>query len=469
MKALVEIIPTSEQLPIISNPTAGITIIRGAAGSGKTSTALLMLKQLSQFWKRHRERVGNIESVKILVLTFNRTLKGYISFLAKKQITNTENFEMEILTFGKWAINLTGCTNIISQYDKDSTILRFAFGSGFRFDTDFLCDEVTYCVGRYLREDLENYVDSKREGRGKSPRLEKPNRIKLLEDVIKPFEELKNNRNLKDWNDLAIDLINDPSKKIYDIIIVDESQDFSANEMRAIMKHANKNSTVVFVLDVAQKIYPRGWIWKEIGVDASKAKIFSLKENHRNTIEICALASPLLEGLELSDDGFIPNLKNCKKHGDLPRILSGTYSLQVDYIISYIKRTIDLKSESIVFAHPQGGKWFDHLRKQLELNNLEYVELTREDEWPNNDINIALITMNSAKGLEFDHVIILGLNADNTKHEQNESDTKLENLRRLLAMTITRARATVTLGYKAGEESSLFHYFKSGTFERITL
>lgn len=43
MKTLPPVTPTPEQLAIISNPIAGGQLIRGAAGSGKTTTALLML------------------------------------------------------------------------------------------------------------------------------------------------------------------------------------------------------------------------------------------------------------------------------------------------------------------------------------------------------------------------------------------------------------------------------------------
>jgi len=39
MKTLAQVIPTSEQLAIISHPRAGIQLIKGAAGSGKTTTA----------------------------------------------------------------------------------------------------------------------------------------------------------------------------------------------------------------------------------------------------------------------------------------------------------------------------------------------------------------------------------------------------------------------------------------------
>ncbi|MCX5876351.1 MAG: hypothetical protein NT087_08705 [Deltaproteobacteria bacterium] len=113
MKTLATVIPTAEQLPIISNPQAGVTLIRGAAGSGKTTTALLMLKQLSEFWVRHRERLGNFDPVRVLVLTYNRTLQGYISHLAKQQSPSSLQANIDVTTFGKWARKLVPYPDMI--------------------------------------------------------------------------------------------------------------------------------------------------------------------------------------------------------------------------------------------------------------------------------------------------------------------------------------------------------------------
>ena len=144
MKVLVDVPPTAEQLPIISNPQAGVTVIRGAAGSGKTTTALLMLKQLSEFWLRHRERNDDPNPIQILVLTYNRTLRGYISHLAEQQIMSHSQVKIDVSTFGKWSHELTGIENIIDGIQQKKKLTEF--GKGFHLSDNFLCDEADYCL-----------------------------------------------------------------------------------------------------------------------------------------------------------------------------------------------------------------------------------------------------------------------------------------------------------------------------------
>ena len=50
-----------------------------------------------------KNRFGDESPVRILLLTFNRTLSGYVRALAKEQLTDIKG-EIEIDTFAKWSM-----------------------------------------------------------------------------------------------------------------------------------------------------------------------------------------------------------------------------------------------------------------------------------------------------------------------------------------------------------------------------
>jgi superfamily I DNA/RNA helicase len=253
----------------------------------------------------------------------------------------------------------------------------------------------------------------------------------------------------------------------YDIVIIDEAQDFSANQIRAVIAHLNAEHALTLVVDTMQRLYPRGYNWSEAGIDLRRARLHRLQQNHRNTIETAKFAKGILEGLSVDDDGTLPDLDGAKRSGPIPKVITGKYSNQIAYAINHIKSSIDLENDSVAFLHPLG--WFSALKTQLSAGGLSYEEMTRQREWPTGKINIALCTMHSAKGLEFDHVMILGLNAQVTPHGPESDDHKRETLRRLLAMAVARARSSVIVGYKPGEASSLTAHFVAGTYEEIAL
>jgi superfamily I DNA/RNA helicase len=105
----------------------------------------------------------------------------------------------------------------------------------------------------------------------------------------------------------------------------------------------------------------------------------------------------------------------------------------------------------------------------LTANRIDFVDITRESDWPEGPVNVALSTFHSAKGLEFDYVFIIGFNDENTQHEDAELDDEVFVLRRLLAVAVARARKAVVVGYKPGEESRLTHYFAPGTFTQVNV
>jgi hypothetical protein len=80
MRTLRTITPTPEQLRILSRTTPGAEIIRGAAGSGKTTTALLRLKSLIGFFTNRKRRENDPSPVRILVLTYREDFAVGIRF-----------------------------------------------------------------------------------------------------------------------------------------------------------------------------------------------------------------------------------------------------------------------------------------------------------------------------------------------------------------------------------------------------
>lgn len=471
VKYLSVIEPTDEQLKLISNPPQGVEVIRGAAGSGKTTTALHRLKTaVGRFANRNR-RQGITSPVEVLVLTFNRTLKGYVSEIVEDQTKRiqtlgTANVNITVNTFSHWAKELIEARHGVQNiFDDDNRRARIEeLGASLGYSSSFLKDEVEYLLGRFLPEQFEDYIEIRRDGRGASPRVDKTDRRKILDNVIYPYTKLKKEKKVVDWNDMAILLAKENFHQ-YDIVIVDETQDFSANQLRAIANHLAEQHSLTFIVDTAQRIYARGFTWLEAGYTVRPQDTNVLSQNYRNTKEIAGLARGVLEGLQPDQDTALPLVENCRESGIIPRVLVGFYNDQVSYALDFIKRNVDLSEETVAFLHPVG--WFKYLEGELNKARLPYVRMTRRPAWPTGSENIALSTLASAKGLEFDYVFIIGLAQENFEHGDEHDDDLLVKFRKLLAMGIGRARKDVILGYKESDRPALIDFLDDTLYEEV--
>lgn len=467
MKTLPQVTATAEQLPLISQNRLGVEIIRGAAGSGKTSTALLRLRSLCLMFAARRARRSDLTSVRVLVLTFNRTLAGYVRNLAMHQIAPNAAVDLTIDTFGRWAMNTLNFPKV--EDDRARAELR-RLASGLRtLATDYIVKEVEYLLGRFEPRDLELYITTERTGRGLLPRVEQLMRRRILDEVVYPYLNWMSSSSVLDWNAVALKMAAETAPLAYDVVVVDESQDFSANQLRAIRTHLADEHAITFVIDTMQRIYARGFTWAEAGYDVRPERVHTLRANHRNTVEIATFAGAILNGIGVEGDGVLPNLVGATALGPKPVVIAGLYNEQVDWALNYVRREVDLANESVAFLKPRGGKWFAHVSEQLRARRIPFADITREAAWPQGPENVALSTFHSAKGLEFDHVIILGFNDENTPYVDAAMDDEVFVLRRLLAVAVARARKSVIVGYKAGAESALVQYFGTGTFDEIAL
>lgn len=356
--------PTAEQLPLISDNNLGIEVIRGAAGSGKTSTAILRLRSLAYMFEERREREGTTAPVKILVLTFNRTLRGYIRALVDDQIDGLKNTIVTIDTFSRWAMQHLGHPKVVDDASREAKIKQLG-RSLTALSAEYVVREVEYILGRFEPDLLDRYIATERTGRGTEPRVEGPLRRRILDEVIAPYRQWLADRRLLDWNDVAVAMASAPEQRGYNIVIVDESQDFSANQLRAIRHHIGSDHAVTFVIDTVQRIYARGFTWVEAGFNMRGARYRSLKENHRNTAEIAAFASGLLENMVVEEDGALPDLAAARRHGGTPTVIRGKYDLQAGWALAFIRGRVDSATETIAFLKPQGGGFFDRIRYHL--------------------------------------------------------------------------------------------------------
>ncbi len=461
MKLLTNVKPTPEQLKLFV-PDPQTMIIKGAAGSGKTTTCLLRLRIVIQRLAGLKARTGDDTPLRVLVFSYNRTLCAYISQLAESQKQYFSGAHVQISTFAKWAYSVLGVQRGQICEEWKGKYLSAGFANFPQSDT-FLENELEYVLGRFPHDSLTDYLENERTGRGLAPRFDGKRKEQFLHEVIYPYLETKKAHNELDFIDLAYNISKLPSPPTYDVVIIDEGQDFSANELRAIVNVLKEDHSFTMVIDSAQKIYSKSFLWREVGIKVGAENVFTLTQNFRNTKEIAQFIAPIIQGADLGGDfGALPSPDTCLRHGQKPDILEGKYSDQLSWVIENKIKTIDLTKESIAFLHPKG--WFNEIKKELRALGLPFVNLTKEEDWPEDNINIGFVTMHSSKGLEFDHVVIIGLNQEMTPHGTDAGDVFLDHYKRLLAMSCGRARETLTIGYKKEEMSTLVSYFDSATY-----
>ena len=103
------------------------------------------------------------------------------------------------------------------------------------------------------------------------------------------------------------------------------------------------------------------------------------------------------------------------------------------------QNVLELKAWINRMANGESGELADVIRR---LCLTDMLDRTKEDD---NNEQVSLMTLHAAKGLEFNHVFIVGVEEGILPHQNSQSAEGIEEERRLFYVGITRARRNLTL------------------------
>ena len=430
-----------EQDKLVRLDPRGHRLIRGVAGSGKTTIALYRAKYLSENY------LDMFTANKILVLTYNRTLVAFMSEQARELGLE----DVEISSFHGWAGNyLTqreiSISKVLSTWDEDQkTILRkartevqkrFQKHPILKRNSFFFAKEIEWMKGSRIL-DLETYLNAERQGR--PGRLNAEDR-KVVFAVFEQYQLETLQKKWLDYEDFALlalrsleddgsfkfreswriyeavprSLEDDGSFEPYTHIVVDEAQDLSKAELTVITKLVNRQTNSITLLaDVAQKIYDTSFTWRGVGINV-QGRTHTLNKNFRTTVEIAEAAYTLLEKdtdfVQNSEDYVKPEQINKDQHGCYP-IYRRFSSLEegTDYVVKEIKRlkeqtTCELSEMVILYPNQ---KSLLVIQERLKVHQIPNYSV-RLRGWNHEAEEVKLCTMHSIKGLEARVVFIWG-------------------------------------------------------------
>lgn len=456
-----------EQERIIRAKTSGQSLIRGVAGSGKTTVALFKLAAMQQ--------QKALENEKVLLVTYNRTLQKYMDYLCQVYDISLDKKRVEIKTIDSLITKRLNDylrkqgKEILCNIDNNNSVKRDYIKKALHKislqyppntllsekNLSFLMEEVDW-MRQCLYLTKEEYLQVDRLGRnsiGASRfRLTKdsPNREAIF-DLCTMYEKLLRQNHKTDYAFNAVWLYQmikegEIQPVQYKFIVVDESQDLSRVQLEIIrsLYMDSANSNIIFIADVAQSIYTNSWLskqsFKSVGFDMS-GKSNILSKNYRTTKQIAEAAYSLLNHdteLKNSDNYVEPEL--LERNGAKPRYrhFQNTEN-EFAYIVSEIKKCANIYPlRDIVVVAKENG-YLNSLKEYLLKHHVDAQMFRTLEKNQGNAFladTVKLLTLHAIKGLEAEVVFIAGMNEGIIPYSSEITDTE----RKLLYVGMTRAK-----------------------------
>jgi len=446
------------QRSLVERDWNGPVRVLGGAGTGKTVVAIHRAKWLI-------EHVFTDAHEKILFTTFTRNLAADIKENLAKICSAELMRRIEVVNLDRWVsafLRKNGYNYEVDYgrrskelWDKALTLAP----TELKLDDRFYREEWDRVIQPLGILSFSDYLKAKRVGRG--IRLTRQNR-KSIWPVFEEYRLLLNENGIREVDDAMRDasaiIQNKGNVLPYKSIIVDEAQDMSAQAfslIRQMIPGGEQKNDLFIVGDAHQRIYRHKVVLSQCGVNIL-GRGRRLKINYRTTEENRRWAVNVLKGIKFDDlDGGVDDQKGYKSliHGVMP-IVKNTDSFQeeMNYIAGYLDKVE--QNDGSLNGICLVARTHDLLKQYegaLKARGKGTYFIRRSEAEDRRKPGIRLATMHRVKGLEFERIVIAGVNdgivplrgewsKTNDSVIKNESDI---HERALLYVAATRAKKEV--------------------------
>lgn len=443
------------QRRLVEKQWNGPVRVLGGAGTGKTVAAMHRAKWLA-------ENVFNQEGDRILFTTFTRNLAADIQSSLGKICSRETLRRIEVVNLDRWVgvfLRKNGYDREIYYPRNENRLWNDALNlkpADVELPESFYREEWERVIQPNGIRTLEDYFKVVRSGRGVS--INKVVRKKVWA-VFQEYRNLLSENGLSEISDAMLDtavvLENSKAGTGYRAIIVDEAQDMGPQAFRLLRKMVPEGKNDIFIVgDAHQRIYGNQAVLGKCGINIV-GRAHKLKINYRTTDETKNWAMRLLLEDQADDlDGGSDDQKGYKSlmHGNAPLVKHfAEFKDEIAFIKEYLQK---LPASENQLANVCLVARTEALRDQYAQaigNDFKTILIHRTEPEDRSRPGLRLATMHRVKGLEFDYMLIVGVNKGVLPLERNEaqsddpliSSDREKQERALLYVAATRAKKEV--------------------------
>lgn len=431
-----------EQFELITRPDSGPVVIRGGAGSGKTTVALHRIAYLAF------ANPGRFAAHRMMVVVWGKALRDYVS----KVLPNLAVYGVAVVTWSDWARKLVerhfpwlpGHQNantpaVVSRMKLHPLLPRIlerqirarkAPGNGDSAFEDWRLLISDTAVYRELGSFSENEIQAlANHVRGQLDQLARwrEERDRSAEPWL---DEEDDAILLRAWQLRAGDLRSKGGAIRFSHVMVDEVQDFSPMEVAVLLGACDAKRCITLAGDTQQHILEQGgseaWtnLLDSLGIESTA--LSTLKVSYRSTRAITTFARGILG--RLAEDEAAP--LTTREGAPVEMFAFPEHGACVDFLGTALRellRAEPLASVAVVTPDEVTSRMYHEGLERMEVPLARLVVDQRFAFAPGIDV----VDVRQVKGLEFDYVVVVGASSG--------AYPDRPNARRLLHVAATRA------------------------------